>query len=375
MPRRFQSQLLIRLLTLVAALSAVQSWGCSVPVFRYALERWPADPYQAVVFHRGPLTEIEQAIARCFSADGLVGGLRANISLRTVDLDQNPRPELVEVWQQSGAPALPAVVVQYPLATRLPGFVWSGPLASANAIPLLYSPARKELVQRLVQGDSAVWVLLESGNAQRDNAAADLLAARLAFLSATLKLPKLDAEDIAKGFVPLPDGELRVEFSMLRLSRSDAAEAALTRMLLGTETDLADVKEPIVFPVFGRGRALYALVGAGIRTETIDRAAIFLIGKCSCEVKEKNPGVDLLLAADWEKLVKAYSAPARDLPALTNLPNLGPVTVTISGTDAGTAPADNTAGSVSVIGILPVAGGLGAAAILAAFILMRRRKG
>ena len=53
-----------------------------------------------------------------------------------------------------------------------------------------------------------------------------------------------------------------------------------------------------MIPVFGQGRALYALVGDGIKHETIDRAATFLIGKCSCEVREQNPGFDLLLASE-----------------------------------------------------------------------------
>ena len=37
-------------------LVAVVAEACSVPVFRYALERWQADPYEVFVFHRGPLT-------------------------------------------------------------------------------------------------------------------------------------------------------------------------------------------------------------------------------------------------------------------------------------------------------------------------------
>ena len=48
-------------LTLVAWLVICSglALACSVPVFRYALERWDASPYALVVFHRGrfrPLT-------------------------------------------------------------------------------------------------------------------------------------------------------------------------------------------------------------------------------------------------------------------------------------------------------------------------------
>jgi hypothetical protein len=100
-------------------------------------------------------------------------------------------------------------------------------------------------------------------------------------------------------------------------------------MLLSTEPDLAAVREPIVFPIFGRGRALYALVGKGIRAETIEQAATFLIGKCSCQVKEQNPGTDLLLTADWKALAKASPLLERELPNLAHLAQAAaPVTVT-----------------------------------------------
>ena len=30
--------------------------ACDVPVYRYALERWEASLYQAIIFHQGPLS-------------------------------------------------------------------------------------------------------------------------------------------------------------------------------------------------------------------------------------------------------------------------------------------------------------------------------
>jgi len=88
-------------------------------------------------------------------------------------------------------------------------------------------------------------------------------------------------------------------FWVLRVSRTDPAERFLVRMLLATEADLNRRPGPLVFPVFGRGRALNALVGAGISEENLTRKAEFLLAACSCKVKEANPGVDLLLSADW----------------------------------------------------------------------------
>jgi hypothetical protein len=71
----------------------------------------------------------------------------------------------------------------------------------------------------------------------------------------------------------------------------------------------------MVFPLFGRGRAMPALVGAGITPENIKDAAAFLAGPCSCEVKRDNPGVDLLLTADWER-----AAPMEPVPPFRVVP-------------------------------------------------------
>ncbi len=45
------------------------------------------------------------------------------------------------------------------------------------------------------------------------------------------------------------------------------------------------------------------MLGKGINAETIQDAAKFLCGACSCLVKRLNPGVDLLMAADWDAIL------------------------------------------------------------------------
>ncbi|MEW6303990.1 MAG: hypothetical protein AB1705_10995 [Verrucomicrobiota bacterium] len=354
-----------RLLALGAVFCAVSAWGCSVPVFRYALERWAADPYQAFVLHRGPLSAPDQSLVH--ELEKAADTLHANVSLRTVDVAQ--KSELLEL-APPGKP-LPWVVVKYPVATRLPGIVWSGPLGEA-AQQLFDSPARKEIVHRLAQGESAVWVLLESGDPQKDDAAEQLLVSRLAYLLATLKLPKLDAQDVVNGLISIPEADLRLEFSSLRISRTDPAEQAFVPMLLGTEADLKSAHQPIIFPVFGRGRALYALVGSGIKTETIDQAATFLIGKCSCQVKEQNPGVDLLLAADWDSLIKTQFNPNLDLPTLAQLTNDAPVTVKIGTGEAQAAP-PAAEGPAAFTGNRLIVVALAAGLLLASIFLWRRK--
>jgi hypothetical protein len=373
MLNRNKTRLLLCLLVLSATFAAVSLWACSVPVFRYAMEHWPADLYQAIVFHRGLLSEAQLSLVRELSTDGMAGRLHANVSLRTIDLDQNPAPDVLEFWRGLSANTSPWLVLRYPPASRLGGNIWSGPLAEPAIRPLLDSPARKEVARRLAHGQSAVWVLLEIGDQKKDAAAAALVEPRLAYLATVLKLPKLEEQDIVNGLISVGADGLRLEFSFLRLSRSDPAEQAFVKMLLGTEADLEETQEPIVFPIFGRGRALYALVGKGINHETIDEAASFIIGSCSCQVKDQNPGVDLLIEADWDTMLKSQAGTARSASASGDSVAPAPVSVTISGSED--AQRSSTSPSLlSPTRRISILGGLAVGALLAGGFLFLRRK-
>lgn len=311
--------------------------ACSVPVFRYALEHWPADPFQLIVFHRGALPgDLDAALNSLESAPSP----RPNLLVRRVDLDQSPSPELARLFQRQPEAQTPWLLARFPSSAGLPLPVHSGP-ATIDAVKFLAdSPARTELARRLAEGESAVWLLLESGDRIVDDAAEKLLQERLDYLSSVMTLPKLDESDIANGLVSVPEEDLRLEFSILRVPRTDPRETLLVSMLLRSEEGLEEIEgEPMVFPVFGRGRALYALVGAGIRSETIESAAAFLIGKCSCQVKEQNPGVDLLMTADWDAAAKASPLLDRNLPTLAELIPAQPEAVTTRAAAPDAAPA------------------------------------
>ena len=68
---------------------------------------------------------------------------------------------------------------------------------------------------------------------------------------------------------------------------------------------------------------MFALVGKGIQNENIDEACTFLTGPCSCQVKELNPGVDLLMAVDWEEEVSVVASATRELPELSGVASFG----------------------------------------------------
>ena len=290
----------------------VPSSACSVPVYRYALERWPADPFEALVYHRGePSDAAVQEIAMIRESSAA-----ANLKYRLIDLDTEADSDLIGLWEDEDTATLPWVVLTYPGAYPFLGPVASGPLTEETVRGFTISPARREIAERIAGGQTGVWVLLESGDEERDAAVASLLEARLEYLESHLKLPTLEQEDIDAGLVSISQDELKVDFSMFRISRDDTEEEVLVEMLVDSEEDLSDHEAPIVFPVFGRGRVLHALIGDGIHAGTIDEAAEYVVGACSCQVKEQNPGVDLLIAMDWDDAIGAPAVVEKDLPPL-----------------------------------------------------------
>jgi hypothetical protein len=280
-----------RTLLLILSASALAP-TCNIPVFRYALERWPAAPYDVVVFHRGPLGSEGKAALNALRQAG------ANVEVDRIDVAEPVPAKRKELLERAKLEA-PCIAAIFPGTDLL---AWSGPLTTDAVRGLIDSPSRREIAKRLLEGDSAVWLLLESGDRAADDAAAKTLLTELGRLEETLKLPAHAPDDPPL----LSEVPIRVAFSLLRLSRSAPDEGALVQMLLRSETGL---EGPIVFPIFGRGRALWAMTGKGLTPPNIDEAAMFLIGACSCEAKELNPGVDLLFAADWEAGLAA--APAR----------------------------------------------------------------
>lgn len=284
--------------------------ACTIPVFQYALDYWPPDAYEVIVFHQGALSvEAGEALNRLQKAES-DEPLPANIRVRTMEVAEssNLTAKIPSTSQ------LPWMTVRYPIYARASGEVWSGAFTMDAVEMVLDSPARKEVARRLVDGESGVWVLLESGLQEQDDAAARSLNGELLKMSLNLKVAIPDENG-----APQHEGGVPVEFSMLRLSRTDPAEGVFVQMLLGTEWDLKMTKSPIAFPVFGRGRALYALIGDGINAENIKSACEFLTGWCSCQVKDLNPGVDLLISTNWGGTIGEDSALSQDTLSMLGL--------------------------------------------------------
>ena len=322
-------------------LAAHASEACQVPVFRYALERWSPDPYQLVIVHDGNLTS-EQKSDLVHLEESLVGPDGPVVNMRFDTIDLAMEKDQFERWKnfhkKENAPMTAHLFYPFQGLERDASPIWSGVFAKNNIDAILDSPIRRELVKRILAGNSAVWLFLESGNKEEDDKLFKELEKHARAAQKEIGLPKgviqqsafddpdlvlgpEDEENILESSIPL-----KIAFSILRLSRKDPKESVLRAMLMNLEKDLLDEEfadQPMLFSVFGKGRVLPPLVGLGINEENALGDCSYLCGPCSCQVKNQNPGMDLLMKADWWTALEGSSViEEKELPPLSGVEDL-----------------------------------------------------
>ena len=326
---------------LILLTAAVITEACQVPVFRYALERWQPDHYQLVIVHDGNLTSEEQSNVT-YLEENLVGPNGPMINLRFEALDLAKEEKQFARWKKlhSDQNASVSIHLFFPFEAfeQNANPIWNGNFTRNNINQILDSPTRRELVKRILAGDSAGWLFLETGNQKEDDKLFNTLEKYAKIAEKEISVPEGviqqsalddpnillspgDEENILESSVPL-----KIAFSILRLSRKDPQEVILRSMLLRLEDDLLDKEmenKPMLFPAFGKGRVLPPLIGAGISEENALAACGYLCGACSCQVKNQNPGMDILVKADWWTALEGSSVIAeKELPPLTGVEDL-----------------------------------------------------
>lgn len=272
--------------------------ACNVPVFRYALERWKPDACEVFVFcDRDFDAQQQPELARLIAqAQEKRSNLAVTISQAGVD-KKSRHAELWDTIRQLPGVKRPYVVVRTSVNDKQSVNSWHGPLANFKAEHLLDSPARQEISKRLLKGDSVVWVVLKSPVAERNAQISQLLGNELKKLAKTTPFPDGLGLPGSELYSELP---LLMQFSVMEVDPSDAREQFLIGLFGGFEPDAIKNQQPLVVPVFGRGRALEVLPADRLDAGMIGDLTRYLCGACSCQVKERNPGFDLLLQADWD---------------------------------------------------------------------------
>lgn len=350
----------LRFLILGFILAVSTASACTIPVFRFALDRWEADPFHLVL---PPSTSQDAAVSdllRPLRANG-----KANLTI-------------------TSAPAATTSELKY--SRDSDHLVWSGDLNAQTLPALLDSPARQQILQHILAGDSVIWVIAEGGT-DADQAEAGRIEKRLRFLEQVASLPVQNPSDPDSQLGPGPP--LRLKFTTLRLNRNDPAELPLIQMLAGPDQKVDPETTSFAAAVFGRGRVLGAWPLADLDDASLEDACMFLVGRCSCRVKNENPGWDLLMNVDWEKSlaeVKAalVSATAHAEPIVEQtVPALAPITVTTvapqAADDAGSRDINTWIGSSQDdtyrLGLnWPMLTGIGAFVLAFVAILLLRKK-
>lgn len=274
-----------------------QVTACSIPVFRYALERWPADLFEVDVFYRDKLTPEQRARVSQLEDQSLANGGTVNWEVVLCRME-NPLAEDLETVRASlGEVTDPVVVLRRPGGRRGSPTVWQGPLSGMTA-DLWTSPARTTLIDRLASGDSVVWLVFQGGNSDQSQKATKLLQSQFSMLADEITLPAGVGLPGSELLSPVP---LAVRFSVMEVDDRSPSEAVFRQQILsGHPQPMAD-DATLIVPVFGRGRALAVLKAGEIDEAAVEESTRFLCGACSCQVKQGNPGFDLLLNVDWEQ--------------------------------------------------------------------------
>ena len=283
----------------VVILTAASAYACNIPVFRYALERWRADTCELVVFHEGALDEATKTQVEKLRQQTAANGGRANVDLQLIDVraaaDSNKLAQWRDLQKTTKLP-LPYALVRTP-HSRGPMNAWHGPVDQI-AEQVFQSPLRTRLKERLLNGDSIVWLLLKSPDEGRNEAVRKLIREQSETLAQKMALPE---------GIGLPGSELHSEvplflkFTSLEIDRRDTREQFLVRVFSGIQPKAFEEGQPLVVPVFGRGRALEVIPAEQLDAKLFEELTMFLCGACSCQVKESNPGFDLLISADWNR--------------------------------------------------------------------------
>lgn len=309
----------ILLMTAMLALASVAQ-ACDVPVFRYALERWHSDPFQLVVFHQGTLEAGLDAELRKLEADPNPDSRKVTPNWQIVRIDTTKEvPKLWQaVWQPLQKQSLPVAALCAPEWRMGEEPLWSGALTTEVLHELAHSPKREEVAKLLLAGKAVIWLVIESGKKAKDQALLDLLKAESETLTNTIPVPRNLARD---GINVLTDLPIEANFTIVFVRANDPQEQMLLRLLTNGEP----VTEPLVYPIFGRGRALAQFKGGNLNKGLLEETARFLCGACSCQVKAQNPGFDMLMTVRWEDIFGDQVPPPDERMSSPGSPQLVPI--------------------------------------------------
>ncbi|HLN56676.1 MAG TPA: hypothetical protein VK207_11820 [Bacteroidales bacterium] len=235
----------------VIVLAGILSLACTTKVSEWVLLNADPGRYTLVFFHKnapaGNLNSRNELLAKSFNG--------ANITFRDVVKDDAVQPYYALYYGSR-------LFSRYDDPEQLDG--------------LVSSPAREKIAGEIMKGKLCVMVYLNSGIKEKDE-------------KGMAELKKAIAASPYSAIVPV-----------VSIDRNDPAEKHFISMLLNVEADLKGFREPMLFGVFGKFKALEPLVSNGITAENVNYMLEFLTADCSCLIKDDLPGTDILYSGKWD---------------------------------------------------------------------------
>lgn len=235
----------------IFALAAVLSLACTIKVSEWVLLNAVPGQYTLVYFHKNAnpeKTRVENA-ALSKSIEG------ANVKFRDVVKEDAVQPYYALYYGNR-------LFSRYDETTQLRN--------------LAKSPLREKIAGMIMSGKLCVLLYLRTGDNPNDEKGMNV---------------------VRKAIAESPFGKT---IEVIKLDRNDRDEAHLVSMLLNVESDLKTLKDPMLFGIFGKFKALEPLVGGGITQENINYMIEFFTADCSCLIKDDLPGTDILYAGSWD---------------------------------------------------------------------------
>lgn len=235
----------------ILIISGILSLACTTKVSEWVLLNALPNEYILAYYHKDPLT---QTIKQHNSGISL-GIKSANIQFKSILKKDLDRPYYALYYNNR-------------LFSRYYDY--------RELENLAVSPLRKKIAGELMAGKLCVMLYLKTDIEEKDEPG--------------LRLVK-------KTIAASPFGEI---IPVIELSRNSKEEKHFASMLLNVESDLKDIREPMLFGIFARFKALEPLLAKGISEENINLMIDFLTADCSCLIKDNLPGTDILFTNNWE---------------------------------------------------------------------------
>lgn len=301
-----------------AQLSSPEAATVSIPAKKGESGKWKPDYYRAVVIYNAEKpAESDEGVNAIQSKIG--DKIKSpNLMLRKIDMtDKANIDEKSAETLKLLEPELPFTMIYFPENSDVENPLWAGHMTLEDVAAISDSPARREIIRRLLKGESVVWLLIESGVDYKDYRILKLLSE---------EIKNIGANPPGVGTPVPPESEVKkeevkpanpVKMSIMRISREDASEKILLNMLNGIEAEVMNISnEPVLVPVYAGGRILKFFSDEEINSENIRKTIELLSGEVVYGAKTPDSGTVLLLSVNWNGVASGKLSVDKEFPPL-----------------------------------------------------------